>query len=114
VCSGSAVPTYIARELKELPPEWSLISDSDFRGCWHEIVVDAYWSAGVDGFFNVWVNGVQKVKYTGLTCFAGGIEIYHKYGSTAPHHDNPDAVVRHRDLKRGASQSDVTTSVLGS
>lgn len=107
-------PTYTARELKQMPPAWSLISDSDFRGRWHEIVVHAHWSTREDGFFNVWVNGVKKLEYTEWTCFARGREIYHKYGLyRAAHPHNPDAVVRYRDIKRGNSQLDVTTSKLG-
>lgn len=106
-------PTYIARKRNQPLPEWPLISDSEFRGRWHEIVVNAHWSAGEDGLFEVWVNGVKKMSYTGTTCFQRGSEIYHKYGLyRASHYQNPDAVVCYKDLKRGSSQVDVTSSSL--
>lgn len=55
-----------------------LIPQAGFRGRWHRIEVQAHWSTGDDGFFRVWVNGEQKVNYTGRTMTAE--RVYFKYG----------------------------------
>jgi hypothetical protein len=106
-------PTYMWREHKQIPEDWSLIPDSEFRGVWHEIVVHARWSARENGFFSVWADGVKKVSYIGPTCFARGSDVYHKYGLyRTAHPDNPDAVVRYKSVTRGDTQADVTSSKL--
>jgi hypothetical protein len=37
------------------------------KGAWHDIVVNVKWTHLSDGFMKVWVNGVQKLNYTGPT-----------------------------------------------
>jgi hypothetical protein len=106
-------PTYTARELKQKPEPWSLISDSEFRGAWHEIVVHTRWATREDGLFRVWANGVKRMSYPGPTCFERGGDVYHKYGLyRAAHPANPDAVVLYKDVRRGDCQTEVTTSNL--
>ncbi|MDP2698209.1 polysaccharide lyase [Thalassospira sp.] len=55
-----------------------LIDESDLRGTWHRIEVQAKWSRHDDGFLKIWVNGDQKVDYAGPTMTAD--KIYFKYG----------------------------------
>ena len=55
-----------------------LIPKKEFKGKWHTIKVHAKWSRGDDGFFYVWVDGKQKVKYKGPTMDVS--QIYFKYG----------------------------------
>ena len=55
-----------------------LIDEEDLREKWHRIEVHAKWSGKKDGFFKVWVNGEQKVDYSGRTMTA--TKTYFKYG----------------------------------
>jgi hypothetical protein len=55
-----------------------LISQDDLLGRWHRIEVHARWTREDDGFFDVWVNGEQKVDYRGQTMDAD--LVYFKYG----------------------------------
>jgi len=49
---------------------YKLIDKEELRGFWHRIEVHARWSDSEDGFFNVWVNGFQKVAHRGRTMTA--------------------------------------------
>lgn len=55
-----------------------LISENDLRGKWHKIEVHVKWSKKDDGFMKVWINGEQKVNYSGQTMDAE--TVYFKYG----------------------------------
>ncbi|MBC8159141.1 MAG: heparin lyase I family protein [Alphaproteobacteria bacterium] len=57
---------------------YKLIDEKDLRGKWHHIEVHAKWAKKDDGFFKVWVNGEQKVDYSGQTMTATAT--YFKYG----------------------------------
>jgi len=45
----------------------SLIESKNLRAKWHKVEVNAKWSDTNQGFFKVWVNGIQKVDYSGPT-----------------------------------------------
>ncbi|WP_417812279.1 polysaccharide lyase [Thalassospira alkalitolerans] len=57
---------------------YKLISEKDLRGKWHRIELQVKWGRNQDGFFKVWVNGNQKVDYTGTTLRSSAT--YFKYG----------------------------------
>ena len=57
---------------------YELIPETELRGRWHRIEVQAKWSRESDGFLRVWVNGEQKVDYAGRTMTADFV--YFKYG----------------------------------
>lgn len=57
---------------------YKLIDEEDLRGKWHHIEMNVKWSDGIDGFFKVWVNGIQHVDYSGLTMTT--TKTYFKYG----------------------------------
>ncbi|MBM7035447.1 polysaccharide lyase [Vibrio ulleungensis] len=57
---------------------YELISEEDLRGKWHQIEVHANWEKNDSGFLKVWVNGEQKVDYSGRTMTAKAV--YFKYG----------------------------------
>jgi hypothetical protein len=57
---------------------YKLVDEKDLRGKWHRIEVHAKWSKIDDGFFKVWVNGEQKVDFSGRTMTATAM--YFKYG----------------------------------
>ena len=55
-----------------------LIGESELRGRWHRIEIHAHWTRAPTGFFRVWVNGEQRVDYSGPTMT--GKTVYFKYG----------------------------------
>jgi hypothetical protein len=57
---------------------YKLIDETELRGKWHRIEVCVRWAKDETGFFRVWVNGEQKVDYTGKTMDAE--KVYFKYG----------------------------------
>ena len=57
---------------------WELLSDKELRGKWHRIELHVKWSKSTDGFFKVWANGEQKVRFNGQTLFRN--TAYFKYG----------------------------------
>ena len=56
----------------------TLINNENFIGKWNDIVIDAFWTKKNNGWFNVWINGEQKVSYAGKTMSCD--EVYFKYG----------------------------------
>ena len=57
---------------------YPLIDKSELRGKWHKVEVQVRWAKKRNGYFRVWVNGVQKVDYEGQTMDAKNV--YFKYG----------------------------------
>ncbi|WP_413282598.1 heparin lyase I family protein [Vibrio sp. MA40-2] len=57
---------------------WELLTEEELRGKWHRIELHVKWSKSSDGFFKVWVNGEQKVRFNGQTLFKD--TAYFKYG----------------------------------
>lgn len=64
------------------------------------------WSSGTDGFFDAWVNGVQKMDYKGPTLYPGqGVYLkLARYGSPT---GKPCAVL-HGPVVRGRTEASVT------
>ncbi len=57
---------------------YPLIAKEKLRGKWHKIKLHVKWSKDNDGFFDVWIDGKQKVNYSGQTMDAN--QVYFKYG----------------------------------
>ncbi len=57
---------------------YPLLTKKEFKGRWHTIKLHVKWSKNNDGFFYVWIDGKQKVKYIGQTMDAN--QVYFKYG----------------------------------
>ena len=57
---------------------YPLLTKKEFKGRWHTIKLHIKWSKNNDGFFYVWIDGKQKVKYIGQTMDAN--QVYFKYG----------------------------------
>ena len=53
------------------------------------------WSSGADGFFDAWVNGVQKMSYKGPTLYSGQ-GVYLKLANYHTAHGKPSAVLHGR------------------
>jgi len=41
------------------------------KNVWYDFVYHVKWSSGRDGFFDAWVNGVQKLSHNGPTLYVG-------------------------------------------
>lgn len=93
----------------------TLIEPGDLVGRWHRFEVHAKWTRQDDGFFRVWVNGVQKADYTGPTMSAE--IVYFKYGvyrSFMSRYKNahdvdevPAQIAYFANVRRGATRDDI-------
>jgi len=86
-----------------------ILSDSDMRGKWNDILVHVRWDSGDDGFFQVYVNGETSPRYSwfGRTK-SPNKEVYFKYGvyrSFVSRRDGPEPtqVALFSDLKASRS-----------
>src|SRR5260221_105720 len=41
------------------------------KNVWYDFVYHVKWSSGSDGYFQAWLNGVQKLNYAGPTIYSG-------------------------------------------
>ena len=88
--------------------KYKLISGENLRGKWHKVEVHSKWSNDDSGFFKVWVNGVQKVDYSGRTMteefnhFRYGIARYHlsRYKDENDVEDVPPQKIYFSNVKR--------------
>ena len=98
-----------------------LISKEDLRGKWHRITAEAKWSKDNDvGYFNVWVNGIQKVSYKGRTMQKKAQGAYFKYGvyrSFLKRYKNsknvdevPTQIVYYVNVRKGGTRQEVEAS----
>jgi len=96
--------------LGEDSPCWRLISNSDFRGRWHDLLVKVKWTDQADGSIDVWVNGRKCVHETLPTRTSEAGSIYHKYGlyRIADQTHGP-AVAYFSQLRRGKSRAEVAS-----
>lgn len=100
------MPTVHHRQRQRIP-ERVLIRDEDFRGQWHDLLIQARWSS-TGGFIKVWVDRGGEIAYCGPTFLDGGGDVYHKYGLYRPAHPaNPDVSVWYAHLRRGDSREHV-------
>jgi hypothetical protein len=51
--------------------EYEAVLGPVVRNVWYDFVYHVKWSSGADGYFNAWVNGVQKLAHHGPTLYAG-------------------------------------------
>ena len=91
-------------------PNFVLLTDSEFRGRWHDVVVHARWSTA-NGFTNVWINGRLSAEYVGPTRTVGNTDVYFKYG-VYRQAKNETAVVYYDELRRGKNRSSVDIRML--
>ena len=98
---------------------YKLIDENDLREIWHRIEVHVKWSNKGDGFFKVWVNGEQKVYYSGKTMTA--TKTYFKYGiyrSFLSRYKNakgskevPEQVVYYANVRRANSREGLVPGI---
>lgn len=68
------------------------------RNQWYNFVYHVKWTSGSDGFFDAWVNGVQKMSYRGPTLYPGQ-GVYLKLGNYHTPFNQPSSVVHARVIR---------------
>ena len=74
------------------------------RNQWYNFVYHVKWSSGSDGFFDAWVNGVQKMAYRGPTLYQGQ-GVYFKLANYHTPFGQPSSVIHARVLRSVAPLS---------
>jgi hypothetical protein len=88
----------------------SLIKDSDFEGHWHDVVIKYMASANdsKDPSLQIWINGIEKLKFYGRTLSSEQGEIYFKFGLYRPvSTSNPIQEIYFDEFRLGNSRMDV-------
>lgn len=88
---------------------FTVIPQAEFAGRWHDMLVEAKWTEGANGYARVWHNGVLKVDYAGPTRSAQTQDVYFKYGLYRPMTPlQPVTTVLYFDeIRRGKRREDV-------
>jgi hypothetical protein len=68
------------------------------RNQWYNFVYHVKWSSGSDGYFDAWVNGVQKMAYRGPTLYAGQ-GVYWKMANYHTAFGKPSSVIHARVVR---------------
>jgi Polysaccharide lyase len=74
------------------------------RNQWYNFVYHVKWSSGSDGYFDAWVNGVQKMSYRGPTLYPGQ-GVYLKLGNYHTPFNQTSSVVHARVIRSVAPLS---------
>ncbi|HET7766797.1 MAG TPA: FG-GAP-like repeat-containing protein [Burkholderiales bacterium] len=80
------------------------------KNVWYDFVYHVRWSANADGFFYAWVNGEQKLSYTGPTLYTGD-SCYLKLANYHSPTGQPSSVIHDRVI-RGATPNAVSLEML--
>jgi hypothetical protein len=75
------------------------------KNVWYDFIYHVKWSSGSDGFFHAWVNGAQKLAYTGPTLYVNQ-GCYLKLANYHSAFGQPVSVIHDRVL-RGTSRESV-------
>ena len=97
---GRTGALWLGRRVASDSEYYSLLTKQQLLGEWQEIIVQASW-ATTEGFFNMWINGEQIVRYQGQTCdkcdvfFSYGIARtgVEKFAKRYPEKSLPDQIV---------------------
>jgi hypothetical protein len=68
------------------------------KNVWYNFVYHVKWSTGSDGFFDAWVNGVQKMTYRGPTLYPGQ-GVYFKLANYHTAFGQPSSVIHARAIR---------------
>lgn len=74
------------------------------RNQWYNFVYRVKWSSGSDGYFDAWVNGVQKMSYRGPTLYTGQ-GVYLKLANYHTAIGEPSSVIHARVIRSVAPLS---------
>lgn len=91
------------------PQRLVLLSKSQFVGRWHDVVIEAKWSTGDDGYMRMWINDVQVMDHRGANRSPGNKDVYFKYGVYRPSTPSTpiNAVVWFDEVRRGKTRAQV-------
>lgn len=88
----------------------TLISDQQFAGKWHDIVLHIKYSQ-TQGLTEVWVDGELKGKYEGYTLRSGRKGAYFKYGVYRIAAEKP-TIVYYDEVRKGKTREEVDIRLL--
>ena len=92
--------------------KYSLISNEEFKGKWHDIIVHAIWSVDANkGVTEVWVDGGKAVDFRGATRTVENSTVYFKYGIYRPS-NNMITTVYYDEIRKGKTRDDVDVRIL--
>jgi hypothetical protein len=80
------------------------------KNAWYHFVYHVQWSSAADGYFDAWVNGVQKMAYRGPTLYPGQ-GCYFKLANYHSAFGRPSSVI-HARVVRGATPGAVSAGPL--
>ena len=80
------------------------------KNAWYHFVYHVRWSSAADGYFDAWVNGVQKMAYRGPTLYPGQ-GCYFKLANYHSAFGKPTSVI-HARVVRGATPGAVSPGPL--
>ena len=80
------------------------------KNVWYDFVYHVRWSPNADGFFYAWVNGVQKLAYTGPTLYTGNT-CYLKLANYHSPTGQPSSIIHDRVI-RGSTPNAVSLELL--
>jgi hypothetical protein len=80
------------------------------RNQWYDFVYHVKWTSGPDGYFDAWVNGVQKMAYRGPTLYPGQ-GVYLKLANYHSALGKPSSVI-HARVVRGDTAGSVSSGPL--
>lgn len=107
--NGPFVARAFASDPYMTPIRYELWPASSFVGRWHDVVVEAKWSTGDDGFMRMWMNGTMVLDHRGATRSPGNKDIYFKYGVYRP--STPatqiNTVLYFDEVRRGSAREQV-------
>jgi hypothetical protein len=82
------------------------------RNVWYDFVYHVKWSAGADGWFKAWVNGVKKLDHRGPTLYAGQ-GCYLKLANYHSAFGRPSSVIHDRVIRGSAPEAVSLTPLEG-
>jgi chitodextrinase len=82
------------------------------KNVWYDFVYHVKWSSGSDGFFYAWVNGVQKLSYTGPTLYTGD-SCYLKLANYHSPTGQPSSIIHDRVIRGSTPNAVALTGLQG-
>lgn len=87
------------------------ITETNFAGMWHDVVIHAKWSETSNGFTKIWVDDNLAVDYQGYTRTAPNTDVYFKYGIYR-HFSGETSVAYYDEIRRGRTRNEVDIRIL--
>lgn len=108
--SDVTATTWVNELLPKLRTTSTLISDNNFEGHWHEVLLKFTPSLVESSTptLEIWVNGVQKLKFSNQTLFRSDGEIWFKFGLYRPQNtSNPSQSIYFDEVRFAHTRAEV-------